>query len=222
MAVRGCVCNSLPPLPCHFQVRGGSLPTSDWHEPHAETKTLGEQIEEMRTVAWFREQTERMRLVEEEEAREEFERQEEERIQAERAMEVCVHGSASLHLCMHGVSTVVCGLQDARRREEAVRERKKKDAETAALEAKLKALQQELNEARKSKKEPSVLDAHFHKCFGARWERWIRPGGCEHGGTQGTWVCTLGIQKPQSGAQAGKGGTTTNQLLDSRFAPTPN
>ena len=57
MAVRGCVWNSLPPLPCHFQVRGGSLPTSDWHEPHAETKTLGEQIEEMRTVAWFREQT---------------------------------------------------------------------------------------------------------------------------------------------------------------------
>ena len=155
MAVRGCVCNSLPPLPCHFQVRGGSLPTSDWHEPHAETKTLGEQIEEMRTVAWFREQTERMRLVEEEEAREEFERQEEARIQAERAMEVCVQGSPSLHLCMHGVSTVVCGLQDARRREEAARERKKKDAETVALEAKLKALQQELDEARKSKEEPS-------------------------------------------------------------------
>ena len=94
----------------------------------------------MRTVAWFREQTERMRLVEEEEAREEFERQEEARIQAERAMEVCVQGSPSLHLCMHGVSTVVCGLQDARRREEAARERKKKDAATEALEAKLKAL----------------------------------------------------------------------------------
>ena len=96
-----------------------------------------------------------MRLAEEEEAREEFERQEEERIQAERAMEVCVQGSASLHLCMHGVSTVVCGLQDARRREEAARERKKKDAETSALGAKLKALQQELDEARKSKKEPT-------------------------------------------------------------------
>ena len=96
-----------------------------------------------------------MRLVEEEEAREEFERHEGERIQAERTMEVCVQGSASLHLCMHGVSTVVCGLQDARRREEAACERKKKDAETAALEAKLKALQQELDEARKSKKEPT-------------------------------------------------------------------
>ena len=155
MAVRGCVCNSLPSLPCHFQVRVGSLPTSDWHEPEAETKTLGEQIEEMRTVAWFREQTEGMRLVEEEEARGEFERQEEARIQAERAMEVCVQGSPSLHLCMHGVSTVVCGLQDARRREEAARERKKKDAATAALEANLKALQHELDEARKSKEEPS-------------------------------------------------------------------
>ena len=109
----------------------------------------------MWTVAWFREQTERMRLVEEGEAREEFERQEEARIQAERAMEVCVQGSPSLHLCMHGVSTVVCGLQDARRREEAARERKKKDAATEALEAKVKALQQGLDKARKSKEEPS-------------------------------------------------------------------
>ena len=44
----------------------------------------------MRTVGWFREQTERVRLAEEEEAREEFERQEKERIQAERAIGVCV------------------------------------------------------------------------------------------------------------------------------------
>ena len=92
-------------------------------------------------------------MAEEEEAREEFERQEEERIQAERAMQVCVQGSASLHLCMHGVNTVVCGLQEARRREEAARARQKKDAETSLLEANLKELQKELDEARKSKKE---------------------------------------------------------------------
>ena len=159
MAVRGCVRNSLPPMPCHFQVRGGTLPTSDWHEPHAETKTLGEQIEEIRTVGWFREQSEKLRLAEEEEAREQLEREEEERMQAERALEVCVQGSASLHLCMDGVSSVVCILQEAQRREEAARARKKKDAETALLEAKLKELQKEWDEARKSKvhqpKEPT-------------------------------------------------------------------
>ena len=71
-------------------------------------------------------------------------------------MEVCVQGSASLHLCMHGVGTVLCGLQEARRREEAARARKKKDAETSLLEAKLKEVQKELDEARKSKpKEPT-------------------------------------------------------------------
>ena len=113
----------------------------------------------MRTVGWFREQSEKLRLAEEEEAREQLEREEEERIQAERALEVCVQGSASLHLCMDGVSTVVCGLQEVQRREEATRARKKKDAETALLETKLKELQKELDEARKSKvdqpKEPT-------------------------------------------------------------------
>ena len=149
-AVRGSLRNSLPPMPCHFQVRGGTLPTSDWHEPHAETRTWGEQIEEIRTVGWFREQSEKLRLAEEEEAREQFERIEEERIEAERALQVCVQTSASLHLCMDGVTIVVCGLQEAQRREEAARARKKKDAETALLETKLKELQKELDEARKT------------------------------------------------------------------------
>ena len=118
------------------------------------------QIEEMRTVGWFREHWEKLRLAEEEEAREQLEREQEERFQAQRPLEVCVQGSASLHLCMDGVSTVLCGLQEAQRREEAARARKKKDAETALLEAKLKELQKELHEAWKSKmdrpKEPTL------------------------------------------------------------------
>ena len=91
-AVCGSVRNSLPPMLCHFRVRGGTLPTSDWHEPHAKTKTLGEQIQEMRTVGWFREQSEKLRFAEEEEARGLFKQKEEERIRAERALQVCVRG----------------------------------------------------------------------------------------------------------------------------------
>ena len=51
------------------------------------------------------------------------------------------------------------GLQDAQRRDEAVHARKKKDAETALLEEKLRQLPQELDEARQPKadkpKEPT-------------------------------------------------------------------
>ena len=61
---------------------------------------------------------------------------------------------------MHGGSHhCVGGPQEAQRREEATRARKKKDAETALLEAKLKELQKELDEARQTKvdklKEPT-------------------------------------------------------------------
>ena len=62
---------------------------------------------------------------------------------------------------MHGWSQHwVAGLQEAQRRKEAAHARKKKDAQTALLEAKLKQLQKELHEARHSKvdklKEPTA------------------------------------------------------------------
>ena len=78
-------------MPRHFLVRRGSIPTSDWHEPDAETKMLGKRIQEMRIVVWFRQQSEKVKLAEEEEERQRYEREEQERIEAQRGLRVCVH-----------------------------------------------------------------------------------------------------------------------------------